>query len=352
MQVLLMVSLFLTVAFSAGGEPVPPSGEVPPEAASLYLVHRRGGEFFNPWGEMESKAWDFIRWKVFDWSPYEKWRKPELPVVENDGSYLSLADQSPSVTWIGHASFAVQDGADVFLTDPHFSKRALLPARWNPPGIPLESIPGDAFAVISHNHYDHLDAETVDRLPASMTWFVPLGLGEWIRDRGRKAVELDWWESAQQGAWTITCLPSQHWSSRIDQAPNTTLWCAFLIDNGKRRYFHAGDTGYFHGFREYGRRFGPIDVAMLPIGAYAPRFMMRYQHMDPEEALEAYLDLDAQLFYPMHYGTFDLTDEPLDLPPKELMQAVERRGVDPGKIRLLPVGGRDFPWKDFSGQLQ
>lgn len=338
----LTILVLLAAAISSAPAFSQENGELPPEAASLYAAHRRGREFFNPWGEMEGKAWDLVRWKLLDWNPYEKGRKPELPLVANDGAYLSRDGERPSVTWIGHASFAVQDGPDVFLTDPHFSKRALLPARWNPPGIPIDAVPGDAFAVVSHNHYDHLDAETVDRLPESVTWFVPLGLGEWFRDRGRQAVELDWWESARHGDWTITCLPSQHWSSRIGQLPNTTLWCAFLLDNGKRRYFHAGDTGYFHGFREFGRRFGPIDVAMLPIGAYAPRFMMGYQHMDPEEALQAFFDLDAKLFYPMHYGTFDLTDEPLDLPPKELMGHVEERGVDPERIRILPAGGRDF----------
>ena len=341
------LSLRLFVLLAASICPTPAlsqeTAEIPPEAASLYMPHYRDGEFFNPWGEMGSKAWDVVRWRLFDWNPYDKRRTPELPLVANAGAYLSRSGEPPSITWIGHASFAVQDGDDVFLTDPHFSKRALLPARFNPPGVPLDAVPGTAFAVVSHNHYDHLDAGTVDRLPESVTWFVPLGLGEWIRDRGRPAVELDWWESAKHGDWTITCLPAQHWSSRIGQLPNTTLWCAFLLDNGKRKYFHAGDTGYFHGFREFGRRFGPIDVAMLPIGAYAPKFMMQYQHMDPKEALQAFFDLDASLFYPMHYGTFDLTDEPLDLPPKVLMEQVEGRGVDPGRIRILPVGGRDFP---------
>ena len=315
---------------------------IPEEARSLYLPHRRGSEFFNPWQEMDSKAWSFLRWKLFDWNSFDKSRTPDLPLVDNDGAYLTRSGEPPSITWVGHATFAVQDEGDVFLTDPHFSKRALFPARWNPPGIPLDSIPPDAFAIISHNHYDHLDTETVESLPSSIKWFVPLGLGEWFRDLGREAVELDWWESTRHGNWTITCLPSQHWSSRIDQLPNRSLWCAYLLDNGKRKYFFAGDTGYFHGFREYRRRFGPIDVAMLPIGAWAPRFMMRYQHMDPAEALLSFQDLGAQRFYPMHYGTFDLTDEPLDQPPVALMELVEEQGLDPRKFRILPAGGRDF----------
>lgn len=319
-----------------------PDGEIPAEARSLYLPHRRGSTFYNPWGEMEGGLGNFLRWKLLDWNPHDKSRKPDLPLVPNDGSYLGRAGEPPSITWVGHATFVVQDGDQVFLTDPHFTSRALFPARWNPPGVPVESIPDDAFAVVSHNHYDHLDAGTVEALPAGVKWYVPLGLGDWVRDRGREAVELDWWQSVRHGEWTITCLPAQHWSSRADQWPNTTLWCAFLIDNGKRKYFHAGDTGYFHGFREFGRRFGPIDVAMIPIGAWAPRWMMRYQHMDPAEGWQAFQDLGAGLFYPMHYGTFDLTDEPLDQPPRALLELVTEESGDLERIRVLPAGGREL----------
>ncbi len=128
-----------------------------------------------------------------------------------------------------------------------------------------------------------------------MPWFVPLGLGEWFRKRGRdNVVELDWWQSARHGRFTITCLPAQHWSRRIEHGTNETLWCSWLVDSGLRKYFFAGDTGYFPGFAEFGRRFGPIDVAMLPIGAYEPRWFMQYQHMDPADAYQAFLDLGAR----------------------------------------------------------
>ena len=231
----------------------------------------------------------------------------------------------------------------MFLTDPHFTKRALIPARAVEPGLPLAAIPPDAFAVVSHNHYDHLDEGTVEGLPPSVGWYVPKGLADWFRARDREDVtELDWWESARRGRFTITCLPSQHWSRRIGQGENETLWCAWLVDSGDHRYFFAGDTGYFEGFGEYGRRFGPIDVAMLPIGAYEPRWFMAYQHMDPEEAYQAFLDLRAGTLLPMHFGTFDLTDEPIDLPPKVLAEVVARRaGVD-DRVRVLRIGER---WK-------
>jgi N-acyl-phosphatidylethanolamine-hydrolysing phospholipase D len=259
--------------------------------------------------------------------------------VPNDGASLSGVQQSAEITWVGHATFAIHDGDDVVLTDPHFSERAFLPARQQEPGLPLESIPPDAFAVISHNHYDHLDAGTVDRLPESVEWFVPRGLASWFQERGRSRVrELGWWESAQRGRWKLTCLPSQHWSRRFGQGTNQTLWCSWLLDSGEHRYYFAGDTGYFHGFREYRRRFGPIDVAMLPIGAYQPRWFMRYQHMDPAEAYRAFLDLGARFMLPMHWGTFDLTHEPVDQPARELARVVAAEGGDPARSPILAVG--------------
>ena len=159
-------------------------------------------------------------------------------------------EHSASFTWVGHATFAIHDGDDVILTDPHFGARALIPARIVPPGIPLSAVPPDAFAVISHAHYDHLDAYTVDALPASVQWFVPLGLGDWFRARERpNVVELDWWQSAVRGRWTITCLPSQHWSRRIGIGTNRSLWCAWLIELGRAPLFLRGRHRLFRRLR-------------------------------------------------------------------------------------------------------
>ena len=151
-------------------------------------------------------------------------------------------------------------------------------------------------------------------------------------------MELDWWESARRGRWTITCLPSQHWSRRLGQAENRTLWCAWLIESGDWRTFFAGDTGYFEGFEEFRRRFGPTDVALLPIGAYEPSWIMQWPHLNPAEAVDAALDLESGVMLGMHWGTFDLTDEPLGLPPAVLAEEVEARGLDPGRFRSLAVG--------------
>jgi len=308
---------------------------------TLYAPHRDDrGRFFTPWAGERPGMLRMLQW-TFSRSAYAGVEAPPVPTVENDGTYLADPSQPESLTWVGHSTYVGHDGGDVFVTDPHFGRRALLPARLTEPGLPLSSIPPDAFAVISHNHYDHLDASTVDRLPASVGWYVPLGLADWFRDRGREDVtELDWWESAERGQWKITCLPSQHWSLRIGQAQNASLWCAWLLESRRRRYFFAGDTGYFHGFREFGERYPGIDAAMLPIGAYSPRWFMRYQHMDPAEAYRAFGELGAEHFLAMHWGTFDLTDEPPGYPPVEFREVVERAGGDPGRFHVPAVGER------------
>ncbi|HET9228686.1 MAG TPA: MBL fold metallo-hydrolase [Thermoanaerobaculia bacterium] len=303
----------------------------------LYAPHYRDGRFFCPWGQFSARFQDLLKWKLSGRSPYDRKTPLQIPVVQNDGAYLKDKGQPVSVTWVGHSTFAVQDEGDVFLTDPHWGHRALVPPRLSPPGIPLESIPEDAFAVLSHNHYDHMDTWTVRRLPPSIPWFAPLGLGKWLRNQGPSQVtELDWWQSARHGRWTVTCLPAQHWSNRIGMARHSTLWCGWLLDNGSRRYYFAGDSGYFHGFAEIGRRFHPIDVALIPIGAYEPRWFMKYQHIDPAEALLAFQETGARHMIPMHWGTFDLTDEPADLAPRVLKQA----GADPDRVHILAVGER------------
>jgi N-acyl-phosphatidylethanolamine-hydrolysing phospholipase D len=317
----------------------------PASADPLYAPHYAEGRFFNPWRPSPTRPRDVLRWKL-ERNPYDKRAAPRVPTVANDGAYLGDPAAADSITWVGHSTFAVQDGGGVFLTDRHWGPRALLPRRRSPPGVPLAAVPPSAFAVLSHNHYDHLDAWTVPRLPAAVEWYVPLGLAAWMR-RHRPAaalpagvVELDWWQSIRRGSWTLTCLPAQHWSNRIGVRRNSTLWCSWLLDSGRRRYYFAGDSGYFAGFAEIGRRCAPIDVAFLPIGAYEPRWFMAYPHMDPAEAHRAFLDLGARWLVPMHWGTFDLTDEPIDLPPRVLAKAVAAARGDPSRVRLLAIGER------------
>jgi len=319
--------------------PAPVPSPAPHDPATLYAPHGQPGEFFCPWQPFNTTPLDVLRWKLGGRKPYDRKTEPRVPVVENDGAYLKDRDQPSSVTWVGHCTFAVQDGGDVFVTDPHWGPRALAPPRKSPPGIPLAAVPGDAFVVLSHNHYDHLDTWTIRRLP-DLPWFVPLGLGDWLRRRGlRRVTELDWWQTVSHGRWTLTCLPAQHWSNRISMGRNASLWASWLLDSGTRRWYFGGDSGYFHGFAEIGRRFSP-EVALLPIGAYEPRWFMRYQHMDPRESLQAFRDLGARWMAGMHWGTFDLTDEPVDLPPRVLDEIVQQEGADSERVRALAVGER------------
>ncbi len=311
-----------------------------PDVRALYAPHRRGAAFFNPWAEMTTGFTDLLRWKLsVNEFADAKQRAPSVPAVPNDGSTLLADLEDPSVTWIGHATALVEDEGDVWLTDPMFSASIFgFRKRLHPPGIPLDRIPAPKFVVVSHNHYDHLDAPTIEALPASTVMIVPLGLADWMHDEGREhVVELDWWQSTIVGDWTITCLPSQHWSLRsIDR--NETLWASWLVEGHGRRYYFAGDTGYFPGFAEYGRRFGPIDVALLPIGAYAPRWFMAYQHMDPAQAFTAFEELGARWMVPIHWGTFDLSDEPMDEPPRELARAAAPRPELAERIKVLAIG--------------
>jgi N-acyl-phosphatidylethanolamine-hydrolysing phospholipase D len=316
-----------------------------PENNALYAPHFRDGRYFNPWGGEARGLRDVLRWKLGH-NPYDKSVAPRVPLVANDGAYMADPAAPDSVTWVGHSTFAVQDGGEVFLTDPHWGPRALVPRRRSPPGVPLSAVPPGAFAVLSHNHYDHLDSWTAARLPSTVDWYGPLGLAPSLvrmrssRPPARPAAELDWWQQIRRGRWTLTCLPAQHWSNRFGVARNSTLWCSWLLDSGRRRYYFAGDSGYFAGFAEIGRRYGPLDVAFLPIGAYEPRWFMAPVHMDPQDAWRAFRDLRARWLVPMHWGTFDLTDEPVDLPPRVLDAAREAGQGDPGEVRTLAVGER------------
>lgn len=318
--------------------PAPPPRAVA-DAELLYAPHFADGEFFNPWAPFVPSFTRRVRFMLTA-NPYPR-REPVVPQVHNDGAYLAGYEPGATVTWAGHSTVAIHEGDDVVLTDPHFRQRIWAVRRHSPPGFPVAAVPPDAMAVISHAHLDHLDAGTVDLLPASVFYAVPLGLREWFAARGRRnVVELDWWESHTRGAWTFTCLPSQHWSQRVEIPFNRTLWCSWLIEGPRRTYFFAGDTGYFHGFAEFGRRFPDIDLAILPIGAYAPRAFIGYQHMDPQQAYRAFEDLGAKRLLPVHWGTFRLSHEPVDEPPAELRRHLEGRQADSGAVRFLAIGGR------------
>ncbi|RYE91080.1 MAG: MBL fold metallo-hydrolase, partial [Myxococcales bacterium] len=222
---------------------------------------------------------------------------------------------------------------------PILSRRLALIERNVPPGLTHDTLPTLDVVTVSHNHFDHLDAPTLRRLGPGVRYVVPLGLAAWFERQGlRDVVELDWWQSTVVGGVTLTLVPAQHWSRRSLLDTDTTLWGGFVYEAGGQRVYHSGDTAYFSGFKLIGERCGPIDAAMLPIGAYDPRWFMRPQHMNPEDAVQAFVDLGARRFFAMHWGTFKLTDEPLDEPPAFTRRVWAERGLDPDALVIPAIG--------------
>ena len=258
------------------------------------------------------------------------------------------ADQL-TVTWVGHSSLLVQIGGLNILTDPMWSERASPlrfagPKRWVPPGIAFDELPPLDVILQSHNHYDHLDDVTVRRLARAYpdaAWILPLGLAPFVRTRGaRRVTELDWWQEHEASPLLrIAATPAQHFSARGFGDRGDTLWCGFALRAGSgRSVYFAGDTGYHPEFQAIGERYGPFDVALLPIGAYEPRWFMRYVHMNPEEAVEAFRKLNARAMVPIHWGTFKLTDEAMDEPPRRAQRAWQVAGLAPAGYHQLAHG--------------
>jgi L-ascorbate metabolism protein UlaG (beta-lactamase superfamily) len=274
-------------------------------------------------------------------------RSFSLPAVANDGRALRANRGEPTVTWIGHATLLVQlDGVNV-LTDPQWSDRASPlsfagPRRLVPPGLAFDDLPPIHLVLISHDHYDHLNVATVKRLAATHRprFLVPLGLKAWFADLGITEVEeLDWWQSRTVRGLTLTCVPAQHFATRTPWDLNRRLWSGWAVAGRGRRFFFAGDTGYYEPmFREIGARLGPFDLAAIPIGAYLPPEMMRFSHVDPPQALRLFADVQGRRFLGMHWGTFDLADEPLDEPPRLLEAEARRLGLGPDRVWIFRPG--------------
>ncbi|MYS15107.1 MBL fold metallo-hydrolase [Streptomyces sp. SID4982] len=264
---------------------------------------------------------------------------PRLPY--EPGPLPRVGADTLAVTWAGHASWVVRIGGLTVLTDPVWSRRILgTPARVTPVGVAWDSLPPVDAVVVSHNHYDHLDAPTLSRLPRETPVFAPAGLGRWFRRRRfTRVTELDWWEGAQLSGVRFDFVPAHHWSKRTLTDTCLSLWGGWVMtaQNGQRLYF-AGDTGYGHWFGRIGRRYPGIDLALMPIGAYEPRWWLSDVHCDPEEAVQATLDLGARRMAPMHWGTFVLSAEPVMEPLTRVRAAWEKAELARTDLWDLPVG--------------
>jgi L-ascorbate metabolism protein UlaG (beta-lactamase superfamily) len=250
------------------------------------------------------------------------------------------------VTFIGHSTFLIQTAAGNILTDPMYSQRAgpfnmVGPRRVRQPAIRFEELPPISTILLSHNHYDHCDLRTLGLLakrfdPAVVT---PLGNAALVRSSGiRRVEELDWWQEAQTTSLPVTITPAHHFSARGPLDRDRALWGGFVLTTGGLRIYFAGDTAYTGLFTDIRQRLGPIDLSLLPIGAYEPRWFMQPVHMNPAEAVQAHLDLDSKASIGMHFGTFQLTTEGIDEPLRALEEACLTRNVPRSRFRTLSAG--------------
>lgn len=288
---------------------------------------------------------DVLRWLPgFLLKPY---RKPQFTVLRPPVERLRHNRTQDTLTWIGHSSFLLQLAGRNLVTDPVLGERASPlgfagPQRLNPPALHHADLPPLDLALISHNHYDHLDETAVRRLAhehPQLQFIVPLGLKRWFAQRRiERVTELDWWQNTEIAGLRVHAVPAQHFSGRNASDRNATLWCGFVVEARDRRVYFAGDTGYCADFADIGARFAPIDLALLPIGAYEPRWFMQFMHVNPEDAVKIHRDIGSRQSVAMHWGTFRLTEEPLDEPPHRLRRALDDAGIPYDRFWVLQHG--------------
>ncbi|MCL2127343.1 MAG: MBL fold metallo-hydrolase [Treponema sp.] len=311
------------------------------DSSLLYAPHRSGdGTYFNPWQQRVSHAgrrsW-FFRRLSGPGIEFDSFSPEGYSLVPNDYSYLSDSGQE-SISFAGHASAIIKMDGETVFTDPFFSNGALIVRKKVKNKLDFSQVPRRPVTLISHNHYDHLDKYSVKKLiKKDAVFVVPLGLKGLLNKFGAKEVyELDWWESVAIGNINYTLLPAQHWSRRLGQDGGATLWGGFLLQGSKTVYF-SGDTGYFAGFKEFGRLYD-IDYALLGAGAYEPRWFMHYSHMNVAEFIRAAVDLNAKTAIPMHFGIISLSDEPLLYPLYETEKFIASHPEYGRRLRPLRAG--------------
>ncbi len=321
---------------------------MPPAMRFPVSDHCDGRRFFNPRGHVNRS-----------WLEVLKWRRTSQPSAWPASVALGAQPVPPTpvngeivATWINHATFLLQTAAGNILTDPVYGERASPfewagPQRVHQPGVSFENLPRIDVVLLSHDHYDHCHLPTLRRLAAASQPLVitPLGNAALARRAGlQRVVELDWWQShpitsATGPELAVTLTPARHWSNRLSGARNGRLWGGFYLRTGGHRVYFSGDTGYdAEFFRAIGRDLGPPDLAMIPIGAYEPRWFMAAQHCNPAEAVEIHRDVRARLSLAMHWGTFQLTDEAREAPVEALVAALQNAGLRADEFRALAPG--------------
>jgi L-ascorbate metabolism protein UlaG (beta-lactamase superfamily) len=313
--------------------------------------HLPDGTFRNPPGSPE-RGGGFAEWSAFFYRRLV--RPPEPPVLPPDhvlpeaaaAAGLADSDGAASVTWLGHASFLIRLGGRTLLTDPYLTERAspfsgFGPARFARAGLPPERLPPIDVLLLSHNHYDHLDLRALERIGGleRTTAVMPLGVSRYL-DPGRfgRAFQVDWMQRVEAAGISITAVPAIHFSKRGLFDRNATLWCGYHLEAGGRSLLFTGDTAYGPVFKETAARLPAPELALVPIGAYEPRLLMRGSHCTPEEAVQIGRDWGARRLCAMHWGTIQLTDEPVLEPPARFAAAAAAGGYAPDDAWTLAIG--------------
>jgi L-ascorbate metabolism protein UlaG (beta-lactamase superfamily) len=300
-----------------------------------------GSQFFNP-VRNDKSFWSFLKMRIgAEWASWPDWIESAYGKINP----IRVDGEEMHVSHINHSTVLIQIAGKNILTDPIFSERCSPiswagPKRVRNPGIPFEGLPPIDIVLISHDHYDHLDLPTIERLIERdrPQFYVGLGVGERF-ENVETVLEMDWWESVQAtDSIKIHFVPVQHFSGRSLWDRNSTQWGGFVIEAEGRRIYFGGDTGYADHFKQTRQKLGPMDLSLLPIGAYGPRDFMKYAHVNPEEAVQAHMDLESKLSIGMHYGTFQLTSEEYDAPLKELEIAKSKYGIATDQF-LTPAFG-------------
>lgn len=291
----------------------------------------------------------FIRMRYFSdevFSDHEQ-DAHRMPVDDNAVERMSITGDEAHITWLGHSTFLVQYRGFAVLTDPILSDRASPvffagPERLVDKPITISDIPKIDFVIISHNHYDHLDQFTIELLGNEPTYLVPLGVKEWFEDLGidgSRVIEFDWWDERSFDGIRIVATPSQHWSGRGLYDRYQTLWASWRIDIEDFSMWFGGDTGYNEiQFKQIYEKHGGVDLALIPIGAYEPRWFMKASHVNPEEAINIHNDIGARISIGMHWGTFQLSAEPFFAPRETLQLHINEGELRRGKFITLKIG--------------
>ena len=307
--------------------------------SSLIMPNER---FKNTDEDAAGKSFrEFLKWSFTN-------KKPELVAIDSSDEWKELTPTSTDyLVWIGHATYLINKDGLTILTDPVFSKRASPvrfagPKRLIPPAIPIDQLPNIDVITVSHNHYDHLDLRSLKKIykaNPNAIFLVPKGDKKRLERRGIENVkEFLWWEDIEIKGSKFTFTPVQHWSARGIADRNKSLWGGWFMNLKSEIIYHAGDTGYSSDFIETKKRLGSPSLSLIPVGAYAPRWFMKTNHVNPPEAIQVAIDLESERNFGMHWGTFQLTDEEIMEPPELLNQALEERGLSKDFFKVLKPG--------------